>query len=125
MDVLSEVLRVVRLSGAIHFCVEFTRPWAVLSTPPEKLAARLVPGAEVIIPFHIATEGAGWLSLGNLQPILIEAGDLFVFPNGAQHSFASEPGLTPDPQRHIAVLNGSREEIFRVPVYSKPSMSAT
>jgi hypothetical protein len=30
-----------------------------------------------------------------------------------------------DPQRHIAVLNGSREEIFRVPVYSKPSMSAT
>jgi hypothetical protein len=25
-----------------------------------------------------------------------------------------------DPERHIAVLNGSREEIFRVPVYSKP-----
>jgi hypothetical protein len=30
-----------------------------------------------------------------------------------------------DPKRHIAVLNGSREEIFRVPVYSKPSMSTT
>jgi hypothetical protein len=30
-----------------------------------------------------------------------------------------------DPKRHIAVLNGSREEIFRVPVYSKPSMSST
>jgi hypothetical protein len=28
-----------------------------------------------------------------------------------------------DPKRHIAVLNGSREEIFRVPVYSKPTMS--
>jgi hypothetical protein len=28
-----------------------------------------------------------------------------------------------DPARHIAVLNGSREEIFRVPVYSKPSIS--
>jgi hypothetical protein len=28
-----------------------------------------------------------------------------------------------DPERHIAVLNGSREEIFRVPVYSKPQMS--
>jgi hypothetical protein len=27
-----------------------------------------------------------------------------------------------DPERHIAVLNGSREEIFRVPVYSKPQM---
>jgi hypothetical protein len=30
-----------------------------------------------------------------------------------------------DPERHIAVLNDSREEIFRVPVYSKPSMSTT
>jgi hypothetical protein len=28
-----------------------------------------------------------------------------------------------DPERHIAVLNNTREEIFRVPVYSKPSMS--
>ena len=30
-----------------------------------------------------------------------------------------------DPKRHIAVLNASRKEIFRVPVYSKPSMSTT
>jgi hypothetical protein len=30
-----------------------------------------------------------------------------------------------DPKRHIAVLNGSREEIFRVPVYSTPTMSTT
>jgi hypothetical protein len=30
-----------------------------------------------------------------------------------------------DPERHIVVLNGSRDEIFRVPVYSKPSMSTT
>jgi hypothetical protein len=30
-----------------------------------------------------------------------------------------------DPKRHIAVLNDSREEIFRVPVYSKPSISIT
>jgi hypothetical protein len=28
-----------------------------------------------------------------------------------------------DPNRHIAVLNGSRQQIFSVPVYSKPSMS--
>jgi hypothetical protein len=30
-----------------------------------------------------------------------------------------------DPKRHIAVLNGSRKQIFSVPVYSKPSMSNT
>jgi hypothetical protein len=26
-----------------------------------------------------------------------------------------------DPKRHISVLNESREEIFRMPVYSKPA----
>jgi len=30
-----------------------------------------------------------------------------------------------DPERHIAVLNESREEIFKVTVYSKPSMTTT
>ena len=30
-----------------------------------------------------------------------------------------------DPERHIAVLNDLREEIIRVQVYSKPSMSTT
>jgi hypothetical protein len=30
-----------------------------------------------------------------------------------------------DPKRHIAVLNGSGEEIFRVAIYSKPAMSTT
>jgi AraC family transcriptional regulator, alkane utilization regulator len=106
MDVLSEVLRVVRLSGAIHFCAEFTQPWALISSPPEKLMiARLVPGAEVIIPFHIATEGACWLSLGKLQPIRIEAGDLVAFPNGVQHSLASETGLKPLPVSDVYGLS--------------------
>ena len=30
-----------------------------------------------------------------------------------------------DPKRRIAVLNGSRQQIFSVPVYSKPSMGTT
>jgi hypothetical protein len=34
-----------------------------------------------------------------------------------------EPAV--DPERHIAVLNDSRKKIFRVPVYSKPSISTT
>ena len=101
MDVLSEVLRVVRLSGAIHFCAEFTRPWAILSSPPEMLATRLYPGAEAVIPFHIATAGRCWLSWGNVAPIPFEAGDVVVFARGAQHVLASQPGVTPVPIKDI------------------------
>lgn len=101
MDVLSEVLRVIRLSGAIHFCAEFTRPWAILSSPPEMLAARLHPGAEAVTPFHIATGGRCWLSWGKVQPILFEAGDVVVLARGAQHILASDPGVAPVPIKDI------------------------
>ena len=53
MDVLSEVLRVVRLSGTIHFRAEFTHPWAILSSPPVLLAARLQASEGSVTPFHV------------------------------------------------------------------------
>jgi AraC family transcriptional regulator, alkane utilization regulator len=101
VDVLSEVLRVVRLSGAIHFCGEFTHPWAILSSPPEMLASRLIPGAEAVMPFHIATAGQGALSWGSVAPIAFEAGDVVVFARGTQHVLASKPGLAPVPIQDI------------------------
>ena len=85
MDVLPDVLRVVRLSGAIHFNAEFTRPWAVMTSPPDLLAARLMPGAESITLFHLATSGCRWITCGKLAPIKIETGDVMVFPRGDQH----------------------------------------
>ena len=39
IDVLSDVLRVVRLSGAVFFTAEFSSPWAVESPIPEALAS--------------------------------------------------------------------------------------
>jgi AraC-like DNA-binding protein len=101
MDVLSEVLRVVRLSGAIHFCAEFTHPWAILSSPPEMLSARLFPGAEAVTPFHIATAGKCYLSWGSVTPIEFEVGDVVVFSRGSQHVLASEPGVNPVPIKDI------------------------
>jgi AraC-like DNA-binding protein len=101
VDILSEVLRVVRLSGAIHFCAEFTHPWAILSSPPEMLASRLFPGAEAVTPFHIATAGQCALSWGSVAPITFEAGDVVVFARGTQHVLASRPGLAPVPIKDI------------------------
>ena len=97
MDVLSEVLRIVRFSGAIHFCAEFSHPWSILSSPPEMLTARLFPGAEAITPFHVATGGKCRLSWGSVDPIPFEAGDVVVFARGSQHVLASADGLEPTP----------------------------
>lgn len=95
MDVLSEVLRVIRVSGAVHFNAGFTRPWSVVTSPPDLLTSRLMPGAEAITLFHVAIEAGCWITCGELDPIRIEAGDVLVFPRGDQHVMTSDPGLAP------------------------------
>ncbi len=113
MDVLSEVLRVVRFSGAIHFCAEFTHPWGILSSPPDMLAKRFFPGAEVITPFHIATGGRCWLSWGQMAPIAFEAGDVVVFARGSQHVLASAKDVAPVPIRDIYHPAADRITVLR------------
>lgn len=101
MDVLSEVLRVIRLSGAIHFVANFTGPWSVISSLPGMLAARLAPSAESITPFHVAVHGGCLLSWGTHPPIRFDAGDVVIFSRGVQHVLASDPGLTPVPVKDV------------------------
>jgi len=113
VDVLSEVLRVVRISGAIHFCAEFTHPWAILSSPPEMLATRLFPGAEAVTPFHIAMAGQCALSWGNVAPIAFETGDVVVFSRGTQHVLASRPGIAPVPIKDIYRPSAERITILQ------------
>jgi len=71
MDVLSEVLRVVRLSGAIHFIGEFSEPWAFETSPPQMAAARLKVTDGSVTPFHVCTEGRCTVVSGGLPPVLI------------------------------------------------------
>ena len=61
MDVLSDVLRVVRLSGAVFFTAEFTSAWAVQSPPSNSLAAMILPDAECVSLFHVLVEGDCWV----------------------------------------------------------------
>jgi AraC-like DNA-binding protein len=101
MDVLSEVLRVVRLSGAIHFRGDFRHPWAFSSSPPQMLAARLKVPHGTVTPFHIFVDGHCWVMSGDLKPVRIETGDVVIFPRGDQHVMASAQGLVPVPIKDI------------------------
>jgi len=110
LDVLSEVLQVVRLAGAIHFRGEFTQPWAFSTSPPEMMAARLNVPAGSATPFHVLVEGECWVTSGKLVPIRIGTGDVIIFPRGDQHVMASDRNLTPVPIKDI-YLHPSKEQI--------------
>src|SRR5690348_6382880 len=85
MDVLSEVLKVVRLDGAFFYNAEFSSPWSVRSPPSRVLADYLAPGAGHVIIYHLLTEGHGFARLEDGEPVPLEAGDIVIFPHGDAH----------------------------------------
>ena len=89
MDVLSDVLRVVRLSGAVFFTAEFSSPWAIESPIPEKLAAAVMPEAECVVLFHILVDGECEVACQGHPLVTMETGDVIVFPRGDQHTMRS------------------------------------
>ena len=90
MDVLSDVLRVVRLSGAVFFTADFSSPWALESPIPDMLAPVMMPGAECIVLFHILVDGACEVECAGHPTTTMDSGDVVVFPRGDQHTMRSQ-----------------------------------
>ncbi|MFO7655137.1 MAG: AraC family transcriptional regulator [Candidatus Krumholzibacteriia bacterium] len=98
MDVLSNVLRVLRLSGAVFLEAEFSAPWAVRSPPPGQLSALFATRAECIVLFHIVAGGGCWVACAGDAPRWLGPGAMVVLPRGDEHVMSSVGGsLTPTP----------------------------
>ena len=97
MDALSDVLRVVRLSGAVYLDAEFTTPWCLFGQADAALCAAFLPGSERVISYHLITEGSCSARLANDpdSAIQLNAGELLVVPQGEAHIFGSSLDLPP------------------------------
>ena len=95
VDVLSEVLRAVRLNAAVFFDVNATAPWALGSPQIDQIRDKVMPEAEHIIPFHFMMSGNAWLHTDDSAagPVFVEAGDVILMPRGDAHCMGSERGL--------------------------------
>jgi AraC-like DNA-binding protein len=93
MDALSEILRVVRLVGAIFIQAKFTAPWGYQSPCADSVAPLLEPGAERVVIFHLIIEGECFVKLADQSPVHLIAGDVVLFPMGDAHLMSSQPGL--------------------------------
>lgn len=101
MDVLSDVLRVVRLSGAVFFTADFSSPWAIESPIPDKLASAVMPEAECIVLFHILVDGECDVDCKGHPRTPMASGDVIVFPRGDQHTMRSHDAGRPTPLASI------------------------
>ena len=93
MDALSDVLRAVRLTGAIFFDVQASEPWVAETPPGESIIGNIFPGVEHLISYHVVTRGACWAALAGAEPVRLSAGDVVVFPHGDAHAMSSAPGM--------------------------------
>lgn len=85
MDVLSEVLRVLRLQGALYYHAEFSAPWMVHTVASEYLKQYLAPAAGRLMIYHLITEGRAFARTENGREITLEPGDILVLPHGHSH----------------------------------------
>lgn len=115
-DLLSDVLRSVRLRGALYFHVSGTRDWVAEAPPSRQIAAAVMPGSEHVIEFHAMVSGAGWGAVVGAQPVRLQAGDVILFPHGDPHVISSEPGLRApaDPEGYFARTSKQRPFILHL-----------
>lgn len=94
-DTLSDVLRSVRLRGAVFYYLSFGREWAAEAPPAKEIAGAVIPGAEHVMEYHVITKGSGWAAILGESPVRLETGDIVMFPHGDAHVISSAPGIRP------------------------------
>ena len=94
-DTLSDVLRSVRLRGAVFYDLRFGYDWAAEAPPAREIAEAVIPGAEHVMEYHVITKGNGWAAIVGEQPVRLETGDIVMFPHGDAHVISSAPGVRP------------------------------
>src|SRR3546814_11257282 len=96
MDILSDVLRNVRLSGALLFFAEYHAPWCIMCPPSQAIAPMLVPGARQLVIFHIIIHGRCFLGRPDAEPVELAAGDAVRLAQGDTHQRAERAGPGPN-----------------------------
>jgi AraC-like DNA-binding protein len=89
MDVLSDVLRTIRLEGALFFHADLGAPWCVNVPKGANMARILKPGAQGLAIFHLVMRGQCWAQVQGAEAVLLSPGDLVVIPHGDTHLLGS------------------------------------
>jgi AraC-like DNA-binding protein len=105
MDTLSDVLRGVRLRGAVFFHVSGNGDWAAEAPPACEIAPLLMHGVEHVMEYHALAEGSCWAGIPGQAAVRLSAGDVVMFPHGDAHVVSSAPGMraATDPDTFVGI----------------------
>ena len=84
-DTLSDVLRGVRLRGAVFFYVTGSSEWAAEAPSAKEIAPLLMRGVEHVMEYHAVAQGSCWAGIPDGPSVQLFAGDVVMFPHGDAH----------------------------------------
>ena len=81
MDVLNDILDVMKFKGCVYFTTQLSPPFGIE-----------VPAYQRVARFHMAVNGSCWIRVkGDPEPLLLNHGDFVVVPHGAGHILNDHP----------------------------------
>ncbi|MET9520412.1 AraC family transcriptional regulator [Streptomyces sp. NPDC002994] len=89
-DLLSELLKPLRLTGVFDSRWHVNAPWAIEGDAEQSCAV-----------LHYIVEGGCWISGEGQTPLELDAGDLAVFPTGTAHRLSDRPDRQGVPLRAV------------------------
>jgi AraC-like DNA-binding protein len=92
-DTLSDVLRAVRLTGAVFIDVDVGAPWATWAPASKHLIPLIMPDAQHLMCYHLVMDGECYAVQKGQEPVALKSGDLIVFPHGDGHTMSTDPKL--------------------------------
>lgn len=114
MDALSDVLRVVRLTGGVFLDARFSAPWSVVgNVQPDEYKPFLASPAQVIA-FHYLVEGRMTASVVGGPPVELKAGEIVLVPRNDKHVLSSDPSLRPSTADEFGGLGTDPTGIARI-----------
>ncbi len=121
-DPLSDVLRSVRLRGAVFWYVGCRDDWVAASPPTREIAAAAIPGAEHVLAYHLIVKGASWAAVEGLPPVRLGSGDIVMFPQGDAHVLSNAPGARTPQILDAGFVHATRDAARPVPVTYRGSV---
>src|SRR6187401_2277928 len=90
MDALSDVLRVVHLTGGVFLHAEFFAPWCIAARVEPGHCAPLLGPASHLMLYHYVVEGDLQVRVEGEEPFVLRRGEVVLFPRNDLHLLGSD-----------------------------------
>ncbi|MDT9600714.1 AraC family transcriptional regulator [Sphingosinicella rhizophila] len=113
MDVLTNVLSGMKLSGSVFLEADFSDPWCVTSQMTPEDCAAFFPQPAHVIAYHYVVSGRLLCAVGSDPAIEVRAGQIMLVPRNELHKLGSDFGCAPVAASKI-MLAGDEGSLLRI-----------